>query len=75
MAEAAFRKGDRVAVSHDLARYALGSILRVDALPPDAKVGKVKGAANAEKTHFDVDLEDGGSVTVTFEELVAVADA
>lgn len=72
-----FNKGDRVAVSHNLSAYASETVLRDDSLgvvgDPNLKTGVVQGAANDEKTYYDVKIDGGDTVTVTFEELVKVA--
>jgi hypothetical protein len=81
-----FSKGDKVAWHHGLAIHALESVLRRDAAEsmgapegdPGVDVvsfGVVQRVANDEKTYYDVKFEDGETRTLTFEELVRVADA
>lgn len=73
-----FEVGDEVAWSPDYAtQHARGSVgLRtaVEANAPDAKFGKVTGIGNDEGTYFDVEFEDGSTMTLTHHELVKVRD-
>jgi hypothetical protein len=69
-----FQPDDRVVWSHQLgATHAPGSILRADAVPTGAPLGRVVGPDNEAGTHFKVRLDDETDQVLTFEELVKVA--
>jgi len=72
----AFKKGDTVAWSPTWATlHGHGSVLKrdaVEAMAADAKFGKVVAPANEPKTHFQVELENGDTMTLTEDELVKV---
>lgn len=74
---AAFSKGDRVAWSQAFATaLGAGAVVHKDAaqaLDPAAKLGKVVGPTNDEKTYYEVEFEDGKHRILTDDELVKVA--
>jgi hypothetical protein len=74
---AAFSKGDKVAWHQEFSsQHAVGSIIRADAVPDDAKVGEVKAIANEEGTYFEVAFEGHkNNLVLTEDELVKVSDA
>jgi hypothetical protein len=78
VAEAAFRKGDRVAWSHEEAtKHARGSVLLASALPQSARLGVVQSVENDAGTYFKVKFDDKGKpgeLVLTADELVKVAD-
>jgi hypothetical protein len=75
---AEFEKGDRVAWSQVVAGMFPGGVTvtlaAVTANDPGAQVGTVQGTANDEETYFDVDLDDGDTLTLTGEEIVKVSE-